>query len=323
MRPVDKKTAQVGGASVILAHWLTPPTLDHMRGRTRGRVEDQPVFSVRSSAGFSLTEVVRYIRAIQDLLALATGRGPALLWATLYLPRPDRGQPEISTNRSQEVHAYFQQRGSGDPDTKAVEAWEMVFTLADIPFEELLPRWWHVREQFQAPCNILIGARYTTEPYVETSVITAVAAAEAFHKALNEAPPISQEELDDLIRRAVDAMPDDRKDWIKAVIPRGHSLKQRLDQLAQRLPDSCRELLLPAPQVWARAASRARNDLSHSGKSSADAGSLYTVMRVTRAVVLINILVELGMPEDRILKALTDNRELSGACDLSQENLTP
>lgn len=65
----------------------------------------------------------------------------------------------------------------------------MVFTLADIPFDEVLPKWLEVREQFQAPWNILISARYSKVTYVEVSVITAVAAAEAFHKELKEALP--------------------------------------------------------------------------------------------------------------------------------------
>ena len=48
--------------------------------------------------------------------------------------------------------------------------------------------------------------------------------------------------------------------------------------------------------------------------------ALYAVMRVTRAVVLVNILLGLELHEDRILTALTDNDELSGACSLSRKH---
>ena len=43
-------------------------------------------------------------------------------------------------------------------------------------------------------------------------------------------------------------------------------------------------------------------------------------MRVTRAVVLMNILLELGLSERRLLKALNDNGELSHACSLAASN---
>lgn len=55
-------------------------------------------------------------------------------------------------------------------------------------------------------------------------------------------------------------------------------------------------------------------------QTDADVMALYAVMRVTRAVVLVNILLESGLSEDRTLKALTDNKELSGACSLSRKH---
>ena len=115
-------------------------------------------------------------------------------------------------------------------------------------------------------------------------------------------------------------MPEDRKDWIRNVIPLGHSLRQRLNLLAGRIPTSCRERLLPDADEWAKATTRARNDLSHSGRSAADVERLYAVVRVTRAVVLVNILIELGLGEDRLLKAVTDNQELAGACQLASKH---
>lgn len=343
LKPVDDLTTEIGGVEYSLSHWLTLPTYDHTRIGSRGRVDDKPVFSLRVEGVSSLQTLTNHMHALVDLLALATGRNPAPLWMTLDVPsghdtcpcdavfpskNPDVlrqwGIPhkpeECPEVRPRQVDLYSRGRGTADPDAKAVDAHSVVFTLSDIPFENVLPKWLEVRERFQAPCNILISARYSKETYVEASVITAVAAAEAFHKELKEPPPTSPDVMDDLIARAVDAMPEDRKQWIKNVIPRGHSLRQRLDRLAERMPEACRDRLLPDPALWAQAASRARNSLSHSGKTDADVMALYAVMRVTRAVVLVNILLELGLPEDRTLKALTDNKELSGACSLSRKH---
>lgn len=342
---MDELTAEVEGIEYTLSHWLTLPTYDHKRVGSRGRVDDKPVFALRCEENSSLESLTKHMHALVDLLVLATGRNPAPLWMTFQVPSGHETCPcetgfpwkdqdvlrrwglphdpgECPAVRPRQVHLYLRGRGTADPDAKAVEAHGMVFTLADIPFHEVLPRWFEVRDQFEAPCNILISARYSNETYVESSIITSVAAAEAFHKELEELPPTPPDVMEDLIAKAVDAMPEDRKPWIKNVIPRGHSLRQRLDRLAERMPESCRDRLLPDPARWARAASRARNSLSDSGKSEADVAALYAVMRVTRAVVLVNILLELGLSEDRILKALTDSKELSGACSLSRKHFS-
>ena len=322
LTPVDEKSISVNGVEVTLSHSLTLPSFDPKRGGARGHVEDKAVFTFTPEQPFSLTEALSCVTTVQDLLALATGRGPALLWLSLYVSSPFTDRDESSEELLKEVHVYTHGRDAGDPDAKSVDAHDLVFTLKDLPFETLIPRWWEVRDQFRASCNTIIGSRYAAEPYIETMLITAATAAESFHKDLGEAPPMARKEMDALVQRAVDAMPDDRKDWIRSVIPRGHSLRQRLDRLAERIPKMCRDRLLPDADEWAKATTRARNDLSHSGTSAADVERLYAVVRVTRAVVLVNILIELGLREDRLLKAITYNSELSGACQLAARHFS-
>ena len=117
-------------------------------------------------------------------------------------------------------------------------------------------------------------------------------------------------------------MPDDRKDWIRNVIPRGHSLRQRLDSLADRIPAEVRLKLLPDSEAWAKAAVRARNDLSHTGMATGGVDRLYAVIRVTQAVVTVNLLAELGLVEERLLKAVSHNRELRHACELAAKHFS-
>lgn len=345
LRAVDALTTKVGGIEYSLSHTLTLPSYDHTRAGTRARVGDTPIFSLTSTENASLQSLTNHMHALVDLLALATGRNPAVLWTTLQRPsghetcpcaetfpwkdphvRSRHGIPhqpeECPEVRPRQVGLYYRGRGTGDPDAKSVDAHNVVFTLDDIPFSSVLPKWLEVREKFQAACNILISARYSQDAYVEASALTSVAAAEAFHKALAEPNPTPPDVMEDLVAKAVEAMPEDRKEWIKQVIPRGHSLRERLNRLAERMPDSCRERLLPDAVEWAKAAQRTRNSLSHSGKSEANVRLLDAVMRVTRAVVLVNILLELGLSEDRILQALTYNKELSGACALARKHLS-
>ncbi|MCM3662381.1 hypothetical protein M3148_15480 [Georgenia satyanarayanai] len=317
LKPLEDQHAEVEGAGITLAHWLTLPTFDAMRGGSRGRVEHRTVLGIKPHERASLTMLMANVARLQDLLALATGRGPALLWLKAYLPRPEPVEEPSTHNYSREVDVYTQYRGEGDPTAKAVDSHSMVFSLDDLPFADVVPRWWRVQEQFRAACNMIVGARYVSDHFVETMLITAVAAAEAFHHDLKEKPATSRADAEKRLQPALDALDEDDRKWLKSFIPSGFSLGQRLERLAERLPQSCRDRLLPNPAGWVRAAKRARHDLSHSARSGDDTLKLHAIMNVTRAVVLANILLELGLSEERLLKALSANGELSRACRLS------
>lgn len=314
---IEPEVAKVGDLTVEIMHWTQLPDFDRRRGGTTGSVRDAVVFGIEPAQPFSLLTALEQMRSIQDLIALASGRAPAFLWLTGYLPRDQSG------NDGRRLDLYLRDRGLGDPDAKARSKHEFVFTVDDVPIQKLLVRWWEVQRKFSATCNIILGSRFSSEVYIETSIINAVTAAEAMHKALDEPWPIPKEELQALIALAVEAMPEDRKEWMRNFIPWGHSLRKRLDSLASRIPEKARARLLPDPSAWAKAAVKARNGLSHSGKSSAEIDHLYAVVRVTQAVVILNLLVELALTEERILKALDDNRELSYSCHLSASHFSP
>lgn len=317
LTPLPDQRAEIQGAEITLSHSLTLPTFDSMRGGSRGRVEHRTVLGIKPEQPTSFTMLMADVARLQDLVALATGRGPALLWLKAFLPPPEPDEEPSAQNYPQEVDIYTRCRGEGDPIAKAVDSRNMVFTLDDLPFTDVVPRWWSVQEQFRAACNIVIGARYGSDHFVETMLITAVAAAEAFHHDLHEKPATSRADAERRLQSALDALGEDDRQWLKSFIPSGFSLGQRLERLSERLPQSCREQLIPEPAKWVRAAKRARHDLPHSARSGDDTLKLHAIMAVTRAVVLANILMELGLSDERLLQALANNGELNHACRLS------
>ena len=80
--------------------------------------------------------------------------------------------------------------------------------------------------------------------------------------------------------------------------------------------------LVPDPATWARAAVRARNDLAHRGTTEPDHEKLRAVVQVTAAVVIMNLLKEIGVPSDRLSAALQEHPDLRWAGDLAREHLT-
>jgi hypothetical protein len=319
--PVEKHEVIVDGTKIGLHHYLTLPKYLHERGGTMGYVRDTAVLSVVPDLPSSLRDLDELIHSMQDLVSLAVHRGAAVLWVQFLLPPSDRDRPEGYPERPRRVDVYQRRQVVGDPSGRSVDAHEVLFTLADLPYEDIVPRWFKLRKQFGATCNMLLGMRYLEGGYMETQLITIAAAAEALHDQLPHQPPIPPLEFAALRQTLIDAVPVDRIQWIKNIISNRPSLRMRLDALAARLPTSVAEKLLPDAGEWAKRTARARNDLSHAGKSKQPIDDLYAVVEVTKAVVLLNLLLELGLNEEKVVEALNNNNELRHACKLAMRHL--
>ncbi|WP_027586418.1 HEPN domain-containing protein [Acidipropionibacterium thoenii] len=317
--PVEPLTAQFTDASVTLSHTLRLPHLDVLAGGARGRTEDRPVMSVKALQVQSLDMLLESVWALKDLVSLGVGRGCAVQWLRLYLPPPDPDAPLDIFNQPAGVDVYLRVAETSDPEALVSDPYRMVFTLADQQFEDLIPRWEKVRTQFRTPCNILL-APSAPGGYVENRVTMAVTAAESFHKGLGEEPKETRTDKITRLEPARAVLPDADWKWLCSMVPGGFSLKQRLRSLADRLPSTVRPLILPDVEAWVKAAAAARNDLSHAGQTQSDLLRLHAVASVTRAVVLLNILSELGLDEENLATALERSAELENACQQAHKN---
>lgn len=319
---MEPQSVDSDGVMFELSHWTTLASFDHYRWGTRGRIDDRIVISMSSTASLmSWNECHQHVRSIQDLVSLGTGRGASVIWLRLETPRPQLDAEESIHNRPGMVDVFADLRRSMDLDPHAPAVDTPVFTLDVLPFNELIPAWSNTRQQFRAACNLLLAPQRHDGEYLETQVITAVTAAESFHKQLGTDPPIPKDELDSLIDSAAKAVPAARSNWLRSVIPRGHSLRQRLEHLGDRLPQAVQSMLLPDPAEWVRKTVRARNELSHAGSSKSDLDELCAVLTVTRVVVLLNILIELGMGDESMVDLMTTNRRMGTAQRLSKKHL--
>jgi hypothetical protein len=320
--PVEKREVDVDGTTLGLHHWLTMPNYLNERRGALAYARDTAILSITPGRPASLRALEEMVQSMQDLISLAMHQGAAVLWCRLMLPPEERDRPKGYPALPRLVDLYQRHQVVGDPAGRSVNAHEVLFTLAELPFEEVVPRWFEVRRQFGATCNMLLGTHYSEGGYLETQLTTIAAAAEALHEQLpNKEPPIPPEEFASLKQALVDAVPDERKQWIQNVVTNRPSLRMRLDDLGGRLPTKCRERLLPNAEEWAKRTARARNDLSHAGKSNHSIDELYAIVQVTKAVVLLNLLSELGLEEEKMAEALDDNNRLRRACRSAERYL--
>jgi len=245
--PVEKREVIVDGTRIGLHHDLTLPNYLRERRGTMGYARDTAVLSVTPDRPSSLEDLDEVIHSMQDLVSLAVHRGAAVLWCQFFVQPADRDRPEGYTVRPRQVDVYQRRQVVGDPVGRSVDAHEVLFTLADLQYEEIVPRWFKIRKQFGATCNMLLGMRYLEGGYLETQLITIAAAAEALHEQLPHQPPILPLEFAALRQTLIDAVPVERIQWIKNAISNRPSLRMRLDALRSPIAVERRGEASPRP----------------------------------------------------------------------------
>jgi hypothetical protein len=318
----EPMTAELGDVLGKLHQVSWQPFADQYRSGTVARIKENASVEFSSENGRTADEWIHYLAAFGDLVSMSTLTACGLISLRVYLPPTPEKYPEDHPQRNMrhEVAVYVTRVVRPKPAESAHEARQMILTLADLSFDQLLPRWMAVHEKFAAARGMILGLHYVTGGYIETQVVTAVAAAESFHRALELAPPMPGEQFRSLRKLLLAAVPMQFKSWLSDRIMRNEpTLKQRLTELATR-PGAFMKELVPDAEKWAKAAGDARNTLAHVGASGEqDTNDLFTVVRVTEAVVIINLLHEVGVPEPRLKKALQDHNRLSFAVSLGQK----
>lgn len=318
---LDSRSARYGNTTLRLGHYQTTPWYDRRRGRTVGRMTHHTVLRVEPDEPAALRDLSQVVHAVRDLVSLATHRACGLLWLVLTLPQEEGERAEGYPVVPREVDVYAQQTVRGDPEAK-VPLHGGLFTCEDLPFETVVPRWLEIRDRFAATCNLILGLRYVPGGYLETQLTQAVTAAEAMHQALELDPPIPEEEFRALRAILLRVVPKGSRPWLSDRLTRNDpTLKARLRDLAARPDTEAMATLLPDPQQWAKMTTKARNDLAHTGQSPQfTVHELLAVARVTTAVVLLNLLHEVGLSGAQQQAILRDNRDLSTAASRSRKH---
>lgn len=315
-------TAQLGDIDATLS---TSQGFWSMENRADGVLNTrstQTSVTFSSAKPRSMESWLSLIGGITDLVSISTMSACAAL--TMHLELPPLVDNGMAGGRSEPraVDVYEEHVVKPDSTRKVVFFNDFVLTEADLPWKTLLPSWMDVRERFAAARGLILGLRYITEGYLGSRVVSAVAAAEAFHRALELPPPILEEDFVALRNLLLSAAPKEQRSWVNDRVQWNEpSLKQRLVDLAER-PGAFMKDLVPSPQTWARVAGRSRNDLAHRGDAGDDFEQLHAVVEVTAAVVVMNLLREVGVPEERLAAALETHTQFKGAAELARRHFS-
>lgn len=322
--PVDEPSVEVDGAEFTLAHRHTFPYFDQRRGATVGRVRDTAFVRIKPQDRCSLRDAVGLAQLIQDLVSLATHRAAGAIWLRLRLRAPSSSPAGGRPLEDRDVDVIYQPAHVGDHNGKAVDSNHVFFTCDDIPFEEVIPRWSQVHQRLQAASNMILGLRYAPAQYIENRLLSAVGAAEVLHRGLQiDVPPIPADEFIAIRQAILDQVPEEYQERIKSALRNELTLRDRLRALAARPDAEAITRLVPDVERWARVTTRARNDLAHEGRTPRQSvDELIAVVNVTTAVVIVNLLNELGLPAERQREIVQNHPQLRHTSDHAREWLS-
>ena len=188
-------------------------------------------------------------------------------------------------------------------------------------FDQVITEWMRIHADFRTTCDMIFGLKYVKDGYAQTKLIAAVAAAESLHEALGIDPPIPDAEFTSRRKKLLDSVPKDQRQWLNEKLGDNKpTLRQRLLDLAAMPDAEVMAAILPNPEAWAKATKDERNPVAHGGNMSRDVSLLTAIIATTTAVVLLNLLHQLGIPKERMTLAIDYNRTLKSAKYLANKH---
>lgn len=274
---------------------------------------------IKSARPKSVVEWGDVAKQFQDLITFAMDTPCAVISESLT-PCAELSTDDRAEARD-EIALYSRHINLPDPEAPAVEVREAFFTLATegIAFQTVIPRWVEVNNRFRAAFDMIMGLRYVRRGYLQTQLITVVAAAESVHAALRLEPPMPNSEFKALKNSLLKGCPHERQQWLRAKLGSNrHTLVRQLVDLAKTPDVDVMRSLVSNVEAWAKVTKTERNPVAHGGRMSADVQLLSAITKVTEAVVIINLLDQLGLSAERLRFVVVDNPTIWNAALLAR-----
>jgi hypothetical protein len=321
VKPVEAQTALVDETEFRLVHRHTLPFFDQRRGGTVGRMRDMAFMRIAPACPASLNWALSSASLVQDLIALAMHRAAGVIWLRLQLAKPDSGAHDDHPGMRRFADVLYSPSALGRHDAKAVDQHRVFFTCASLPFEAAIPRWYEAHGRLDAATNMILGLRYAPARYIENNLLTAVGAAEVLHRGLGiDEKPFPADAFKAMREAMLKQVPEKHRDRFKGAIRNDPTLQDRLLALAARPDKDVMTMLMPDLDRWARRTTRARNDLAHEGRTPGHSfDELIAIVEVTTAVVILNVLQELGLPAERQREIMREHPELRATARRAHE----
>jgi hypothetical protein len=281
---------------------------DHPRANERSLVNGEwAELTVTPPRPTKFRDFDRIAKAIMDLMTLAAHAPAGVIEETLRFTPPDaHSTPGLRASR--EVDVMGRQIHHPKPGPSETARTEYLFTLDDIPFADVLPRWLDLHERTWLGCSTLFGLRYIPEGYTTARLLAVATAAEAIHRGLfpeaTRLPPKEFEAVRDRLMGAFKGKDDEAKAtraFLYDVLYNEMRYKERLLALAAIADQDAVGALIGNVSKWAKYIKEQRNGMAHGDRDrldSEDAGMAYDALEVTFALLGLVLLNKLSLSSE-------------------------
>jgi hypothetical protein len=269
--PVDDLTVTHGGSDYRLSI-----VFNQFQIKNRPRANERSLanlewaeLAVKAPQRTTFREFDGIAKTIMDLMTLVAHAPAGVIEETLWFTAPDTSAT-LENRTSQAVQVMGRQIHQPKPGPSETGDAEYLFTLDDIPFADVLPRWLDLQVRTWLGCSTLFGLRYIREGYITARLLTVATAAEAIHRGL---------------------FPNATR----------MTFRERLLALAAIPDQEAIETLISDVPKWATYIKERRNGIAHGDRDrigSEEAGIVFDALEVTIALLGLVLLSELGLSPD-------------------------
>ena len=287
--------AEVPGASLELFH-----SIEEGRDGSAIRWEQTADLYFELEGAEEVKEIdYRFIRPFRYLLDLATGTpcypGP------LQVANPDH----LDDGRTSWLHACaYGRNGSEYKASKATSSPDMMFTLQDVDFPKLVPRWYSLVERLGITCDLLFSINAPQSLFVGNKMFNVASAAEGIHQRLYPESNKPTEEHSKRLAEIFETAPESHRDWLKAKLAFSHQLTfaERLGQLIDHAGPAVYPFIGDRVK-WIKYVKNIRNQIAHALRErysfESDVAKLARLTATVEVLLRIVLLRELGFTDEQ------------------------
>lgn len=305
--PVEPSVASIQGATIELHQGRVEDGDDHW---AKWQEVGSLLFELSEPQTVSDIEF-KFLRPFRYFLDLATGSAspPGLL----QVANPDHHLEEPTTQWL-DVHAYGRDRRV--PQKKPPMVHDMLFTLGQIEFTEVVPRWYALVDKLGITCDLLFSLNAPQNVFAGNKLFNVASAAEGIHQRLYPGADRRTSEHRQRVKEILGATPEAHRDWLKAKLAFSHTptFSDRLQQLIDHA-GSCINPFVGDRDKWVRLVKDVRNQIAHARRERYIVET--DVVKQVRLTATIDVMLrfillrELGFTDDQCASMIHRNPQWS------------
>jgi hypothetical protein len=227
--------------------------------------------------------------------------------------------PTESSQRELQSQLHVLNRQVGRPVEPDVLHSDMLLSYNELEteFPRIVQRWFARSEQEVLAGHVLFASQLLESPAVNVKFLAVLQAAEAYDRSRRDRVYMDQNAYD----RAIDELgipaciQDDHRQSFKSRLKYGneYSLRKRLHCMLERIPESLRQPIAERVNLFVTRVVDTRNYYTHFDhtpqSNPLDGPDAFVAAERIRFLVLATLLLDLGISEEKLVRAFERNRE--------------